>query len=204
VNVPNVYEELEQRNPNQMSKIISAASIVIISSFFFAGVFGYATFMQDPGQLCSENVLQASGYSNQNMIQMGSIALVFCVASGFPICMIPCKNSIEELFFKGRRMTTLENVFVTFLLANFCCCLALFVPDIGTAMTIVGSTVNPIIAFILPVLLYWPYIEHKPLFSLDKIAAISTVIFMLFIMVFSFINFFTPQDSKDIDNPNTC
>ena len=102
MNVPNVYEELEQRNPNQMSKIISAASIVIISSFFFAGVFGYATFMQDPGQLCSENVLQASGYSNQNMIQMGSIALVFCVASGFPICMIPCKNSIEELFFKGR------------------------------------------------------------------------------------------------------
>jgi hypothetical protein len=55
--VPNVYEELEQRNPNQMSKVISAASIVIISSFFFAGIFGYATFMQDLGQLCSENVL---------------------------------------------------------------------------------------------------------------------------------------------------
>ena len=134
---------------------------------------------------------------------MGSIALVFCVASGFPICMIPSKNSIEELFFKGRRMTTFENVYVTFLLANFCCCLALFVPDIGTAMTIVGSTVNPIIAFILPVILYWPYIEHKPLLSSDKMAAISTVIFMLFIMVFSFINFFAPQEGKNMNDPNS-
>ena len=57
--MPNVYEELEQRNPNQMSKVISAASIIIISSFFLAGIFGYATFVQDLGELCSENVLQA-------------------------------------------------------------------------------------------------------------------------------------------------
>lgn len=57
-------------------------------------------------------------------------------------------------------MTNFQNFYVTFLLVNFCCFLALFCPDIGTAMTIVGSTVYPIIGFILPVLLYWPYIQH--------------------------------------------
>jgi hypothetical protein len=57
-------------------------------------------------------------------------------------------------------MTNFQNFYVTFLLVNFCCFLALFIPDIGTAMTIVGSTVYPIIGFILPVLLYWPYIQH--------------------------------------------
>lgn len=42
------------------------------------------------------------------------------------------------------------------MLTNFCVLIAMLVPDIGMSMSIVGSTVNPIIGFILPVILYWP------------------------------------------------
>jgi amino acid permease len=72
--------------------------------------------------------------------------------------MIPSKDSIEELVFKDKGMSKSQNVIITFLLITLNCCMALFVPDIGSAITLVGSTINPIIGFILPVVLYWPFI----------------------------------------------
>jgi hypothetical protein len=34
--------------------------------------------------------------------------------------------------------------------------MALFIPDIGSSMTLVGSTINPIVGFVLPIIFYWP------------------------------------------------
>ena len=64
----------------------------------------------------------------------------------------------------------------------------MLIPDIGTSMSIVGSTVDPVIGFIFPVFLYWPQIKEKPIFSADKILAISTVVFMIFTSIFSLYN----------------
>jgi hypothetical protein len=39
-------------------------------------------------------------------MQSSRIGLLFSVIAGFPISMIPSKDSIEDLFFKGQKMTT--------------------------------------------------------------------------------------------------
>jgi len=89
-------------------------------------------------------------------MQIARFALLISCVAGYPICMIPCKDSIEELFFKENKMTFNQNIVITLMLTNFCVLIAMLVPDIGMSMSIVGSTVNPIIGFILPVILYWP------------------------------------------------
>jgi amino acid permease len=117
--------------------------------------------------------------------------------------MIPSKDSIEELFFKDKGMSKQLNLVITFLLISLNCCMALFVPDIGSAITLVGSTINPIIGFILPVVLYWPYIKKQSIFTFEKIAAISTVVFMIVVSILSLIDFFSPK-FDDIVDPDTC
>jgi hypothetical protein len=78
-----------------------ASSVLIISCFCFVGIFGYASFVNEQGQLCSENILQATSYDNVNIMQSSRIGMLFSVIAGFPISMIPSKDSIEDLFFKG-------------------------------------------------------------------------------------------------------
>jgi hypothetical protein len=135
-------------------------------------------------------------------MQIARFALLISCVAGYPICMIPCKDSIEELFFKENKMTFNQNIVITLMLTNFCVLIAMLVPDIGMSMSIVGSTVNPIIGFILPVILYWPQIKDKPILSADKIAAISTVVFMIVISVLSLYNL-SSQNSNPND-PSTC
>ena len=53
-------------------------------------------------------------------------------------------------------MSSIANIFVTFILVALNCSMALFIPDIGSSMTLVGSTINPIVGFVLPIIFYWP------------------------------------------------
>lgn len=88
-----------------MSKVMCSGSIVVLTCFCFLGTFGYATFASDLSQLCSKNILQAPGYNDIGLMQIARFALLISCVAGFPICMIPCKDSIEELFFKENKMT---------------------------------------------------------------------------------------------------
>ena len=72
-----------------------------------------------------------------------------------PLCVLPSKDTIEELFYKEIGMSKKINVIFTFVLVTVNCFLASFIPNIGDAMTIVGSTINPVIGFIMPVIFYW-------------------------------------------------
>ncbi len=72
-----------------------------------------------------------------------------------PLCVLPSKDTIEELFYKGEGMTIKINIIFTFILVTIDCILASYIPNMGDAMTIVGSTINPIIGFIMPVVFYW-------------------------------------------------
>ena len=56
------------------------------------------------------------------------------------------------------------------------CVIAIFIPNIGAAMTLVGSSIDPIIGFIMPVVFYWPYMKDKPWYDKDKIFSTLTVI----------------------------
>lgn len=93
------------------------------------------------------------------LVQIGHLAILFSVMTAAPLCVLPQKDTIEELFFKERGMSTKTNAFVTVLLVALCFGLSLLIQTIGDAMTLVGSSINPLIGFILPVLFSWPLMK---------------------------------------------
>ena len=109
-----------------------------------------------------------------------------------PLCVLPCKDTIEELFFKEQPngMSKIQNGIVTLGLVIVNTCIALFIKNIGDAMSLVGSTINPIIGFILPIMFYWPYMKEEKWYSKDKIFSFFTFIIIAVVSVLSLINFF--------------
>ena len=192
-----------------MAKVISSGSSVAVLFYILVGVFGYACFASTKSgvnqlyNLCNGNILQAD-FNSSIPIQIGNFSLLFSVMAAAPLCVLPSKDTIEELFYKEKGMTKTQNFLVTFILVTVNCVLALSFDGISTAMTFVGSSINPIIGFILPVVFYWPTIKDKPLFSKDKLLAISTFIFITVVSVLSLIKFFQDQFSKDDEDTYNC
>ena len=201
VNIPMIYVELEERTAPQMGKIIAAGSSVAVAFYCLVGVFGYAVFAGDPGALCSKNILTADSslFKSNPVIQVGNFALLFSVIAAAPLCVLPSKDTVEELFYKEKGMTSKQNFFVTLALTTVNCVMALFIPSIGEAMTLVGSTINPIIGFILPVVFYWDQIKEKSIFSIEKMTGIANCAVIIVVSVLSLVKFFTDliEDNAD-------
>ena len=91
-----------------------------------------------------------------------------------PLTILPCKDTIEELFLEPeQKLTSKQNVIVTFLLVLISYILSLAIPNIGDAMTILGATTNSGIGFLLPIIFYLK-MEEKRLagkFSNEKMIA---------------------------------
>ena len=106
-----IYVELERRNAKQMAKVISAGSSVAVLFYIMVGIFGYACFASTKDgvnqlfNLCAKNILQAD-FNGNVAIQIGNFALLFSVMAAAPLCVLPSKDTIEELFYKEKGMTT--------------------------------------------------------------------------------------------------
>ncbi len=63
-----------------------------------------------------------------------------------PLIYLPCKESIEELLFKGKkRLNMKENIICTLALVFISYLFGIFVPSIGDAMALAGCTTNPMV-----------------------------------------------------------
>lgn len=156
------------------------------------GVFGYATFLGPPNstELCHQNILEAD-YKGSKPVELSNIALLLAMISTAPLDLLPCKNSIEEMFFKEKGMSSKENFMVTFALVTLSAAFALFIDSIGDAMTLIGNTINPIVGFILPIYFWLPFIEDQPWYSSEKLKCYITAIVVMAVSVLSLIEFFS-------------
>lgn len=170
VNIPMIYYELQERSYNRMSTVLIVGSSAAVVLYLIVGIFGYLTFNSVPGEsamdvLSAENILQAP-YNNAVPITVGNFALFFAILTAAPLCVLPAKDTVEEIYLQGKRsLNKKENLIVTLLIVTVCYLLALFIPNIGAAMTIVGSTTNPAVGFILPIVFYFKTIPNMPLAS---------------------------------------
>ena len=80
---------------------------------------------------------------------------------------------------------------VTLSLVIVNCALGCVIPNIGSAMTLVGSSINPIIGFILPVVFYWKQLKEKPWYHTEKVLGATVVIIIIVVSVLSLVKFFT-------------
>ena len=195
-----IYTELERRDSKQMSKVLIIGTIGAVVLYIIVGVWGYATFINYPGYTPEEalkagNILEAPYPSSVTPILVGNFALFFAIASAAPLVVLPAKDTVEEIVAKGnpnRRLSKKENLITTLLLIVVCYLLSIVIPSISAAMTLVGSTTNPAVGFILPIIFYWKSIEpdNVPICSLAKITALSVATFIILISMLSLYNFF--------------
>ena len=89
---------------------------------------------------------------------------------------------------------------VTFILICINCVFAIFIPNIGSAMTLVGSSINPVIGFILPVVFYWKIIKDKPWYNIEKIKGVLNVVVIVIVSIMSLVKFFSDLFNPDADN----
>ena len=88
-------------------------------------------------------------------------------------------------------MTKKQNLMVTFILVVVNCSLGCLIPSIGAAMTLVGSSINPVIGFIMPVIFYWSLSKDKPWYSSSKLIGAATVILITVVSIMSLVKFFS-------------
>ena len=168
--------------------------------YIIVGVWGYATWVNYPDGGAEEalkdaNILSAPYPNNCIPILIGNFALFFAIATAAPLVVLPAKDTVEEMIAKGdpnRRLSKKENLMVTSGLVTSCYVLAGVIPSIKSAMALVGSTTNPAVGFILPIIFYWKSIEkdNVPLCSGKKIMALAVGIFISGISLLSLYNWF--------------
>ena len=202
VNIPMIYYELEKRNSKQMSRVLLGGSTAAVVLYIIVGIFGYLTFVSYPGgaevALEDKNILEAPYKPTPESPQVipiliGNFALFFAIATAAPLCVLPAKDTVEEIYSKGDqnvRLSSKQNLFVTLGIVTSCYLLAIAVPNIGDAMTLVGSTTNPAVGFILPILFYWKTLKNTSIFSCEKMVALIVAIVIIAVSCMSLVNFF--------------
>ena len=75
---------------------------------------------------------------------------------------MPVKDTIEELYLgQGLTMNKKENFIVTLIIVSTCFVLAVAIPNISDAMTVIGATSNPLVGFTLPIVFYLKMDEKR-------------------------------------------
>jgi len=120
-------------------------------------MFGYATFAKRDNivEIMDRNMILQNDYHGNLVIKLCLFGMLMVVLFACPFCVLPVKDSIEEISCKkGETLSMKANVIWTFVLVSVAVSVALIVPTISDAMTILGATTNSGIGFLLPIHFY--------------------------------------------------
>ncbi|CDW80480.1 UNKNOWN [Stylonychia lemnae] len=170
VNIPQIYYELERRNRKQMSNVLLKGSGAAVILYALIGIFGYLTFVNTPGQPTT-NILEAPYQKN------GNFTLFFAVLTASPLCVLPTKDTVEELFFKKTGLNKKTNILVTLGIVVVCYFPAIFIGNIGDAITIFGCTTNPMVK------------QDQPRFCKEKILAYIVGLLIIVVSILGLYDF---------------
>lgn len=116
--VPTIYKNLEKRNLSRMEKVLIRGTYSSVILYLMIAVFGYLTFVNNEKQLLilekTQNILELD-YQQNIYFDISLFGLAFTLMVAGPVSMIPCKDTIEDVFF-GEAMTDLQNVLISILL----------------------------------------------------------------------------------------
>ena len=102
-----------------------------------------------------------------------------------PLCVLPAKDTVEELFWKEEGLNKKINALVTLALVFVCFLLSIMINKIGDAITLAGATINPLVGFILPVIFHWKVRENLPVCSREKIISLLSAMVIILVSLMS-------------------
>jgi len=139
-NIPMIYRELENKNYKRMGKVIYRGSGSTVLMYVVAATFGYLGLVHDPERiriLIEKNNVLEIDYDNW-AFNIAIIGLLFSIFAAAPICVLPCKETFEELVYSDKGMNSKQNFIVTVVMSVICYLLAISIPGIGDVITILG------------------------------------------------------------------
>jgi len=156
-NIPAIYHELKKSSMINMSKVLYIGTAMATIAYVMTGMFGYITFSMHPEVdkiMNDQNILKAP-YGGSVIIKVCLIGLLVVVLFASPFCLLPCKDSVEELLMPaGKKFDRVKNITWTFVFTVISYAVAIIVPTIADAMTILGATTNSGIGFLIPIIFY--------------------------------------------------
>ena len=189
INIPAIYNELTDKNMASMKKILVIGSFGAAFAYILAGMFGWVSFAATPDIdkykeiFDAQNILMApygAGSADGQppvVIYICLYGILIVVSFATPFCVLPTKDSIEEVR-GGSRLTKKENFWYTALIVAVCCAISSAVLSIGTVMTILGATTNSAIGFLLPIAFYLKVEKRRSKWTNDKIIAYLVFVFI--------------------------
>mmetsp|Transcript_2002 Transcript_2002/g.2980 ORF Transcript_2002/g.2980 Transcript_2002/m.2980 type:complete len:435 (-) Transcript_2002:22-1326(-) len=156
-NIPSLYQELKKKRLFTMQKVLWVGTGIASVAYIMAGMFGYLTWDMDPNVdeiMTAQNILLAPYGDGHNVVKVCLVAILVVVLFASPFTVLPTKDSIEELTMKGKSFSKGQNAVWTLIIVVVACAIAIVVPTIGDAMTILGATTNSFIGFLIPCIFY--------------------------------------------------
>ena len=104
-----------------MEKVVLRGSYGAVFLYILIAVFGYLTFTSDEVQLKilqeKQNILELD-YHHNFYFDIALMTLIFTIMTAGPLCLVPCKDTWEEIFYGDVIMTDTQNILVTLLLTG--------------------------------------------------------------------------------------
>lgn len=107
-NIPAIYHELKRKNLMNIKKVLGIGTLMASISYILTGVFGYVTFAMHKDQdgnpdveriMEAQNILKAD-YGGIHIIKVCLLGVLIIVLFAAPFCVLPAKDSLEELLLK--------------------------------------------------------------------------------------------------------
>jgi len=180
-NTPAIYTELKQRNLTNIKKVLFSGTLLASACYIMVGMFGYATFAMRPdiAMLMERNNILQNDFNGIYIIKLCLLGMLLVVFFATPFCVLPNKDSIEELITKeGEKLSHKQNLLYTFLLVALAFVIAIEVPTISDAMTVLGATTNSGIGFLLPIHFYLKTQKGK-----KELTTMKIMCYIIYVMI---------------------
>lgn len=156
-NIPAIYHELKRKNMMTIQKVLWIGTGIATAVYIMTGMFGYLTFAMSPDVKAimeEQNILKAD-YNGIAIVKICQLLMLVVVSFAAPFCVLPSKDSVEEIMLgSGNKFSMTQNVICTLGILFISCAIAIIVPTIADAMTILGATTNSGIGFLIPIIFY--------------------------------------------------
>ena len=107
--IPAIYHELTDRNMKNMNTVLGMGTVITAVIYIIVGIFGWVTFTKNDyydAIMQKQNILIADeygGYGYSKIMKACGFLILFVVLFASPFCVLPAKDSVEELFLGKQR-----------------------------------------------------------------------------------------------------
>ena len=156
MNVPVLYQELQQRTPKRMVSTAVGAYALVATLYCSAGMLGYMTFggAAITGSKSQGNILKLYR-SDDVAMNIGRCLLCFHYICAFPIYAVVARRSFHVVVFGEPSVLLAHRVAEAFGLIVIVVVAAMFIPGIGIVMQFTGAIFGTTIAVSIPSLIYF-------------------------------------------------